>query len=81
MSRESHGNPRAKHINSDHAYPDGHSSTDYGCLQLNDYWHFGSNGWSTVGQAYDPAFNVRYALGIYRAQGWSAWYGAKGIYW
>lgn len=55
---------------------DGHNSRDHGCMQVNDYWHYGSKGWNNFNDIYDPVFNVKYALGIYQAAGntFKPWY-------
>jgi hypothetical protein len=55
-------------------------SIDYGCAQLNTI-HLGTNGWTTYQQAYNPEFNINYALRMFNRQGWRPWYGAQGIYW
>lgn len=56
---------------------DGHGSRDYGCFQINDYWHagfFANNDWR------DPYANARYAYQIYKGRGnWTAWYAVAGI--
>lgn len=58
---------------------DGHGSQDFGCFQINNYWHknfFASNDWR------DPVANARYAYSIYQGRGnWSAWYAVQGILW
>jgi len=58
---------------------DGVGSQDFGCFQINNYWHkafFASNDWR------DPVANARYAYTIYQGRGnWSAWYAVKGILW
>lgn len=58
---------------------DGVGSQDFGCFQINNYWHkgfFASNDWR------DPVANARYAYSIYQGRGnWSAWYAVKGILW
>jgi hypothetical protein len=45
------------------------TSYDYGCMQLNDKAHFGYDGWTQLDQAKDPAWNVQYAVRIYRRAG------------
>lgn len=56
-------------------------SSDNGCLQINDYWHFGHNGWTRFNDIYNPTFNAALAYKIYQGRGWRSWYAAKGIYW
>lgn len=73
MYRESGGRSMASHLNSNGTY-------DYGCMQLNSI-HLGTRGWYTASQAYDPEWNIQYALKIFRERGWRAWYGAEGLYW
>ncbi len=62
-------NPKAKSKkNADGSY-------DYGCMQVNDKAHFGSKGWTTLEQIFDPVFNARIGLAIYQERGnWSPWY-------
>lgn len=63
---------------------DAHSSQDFGCFQINDYWHpayFAEGDWS------DPVWAAQYALKIYEGRlardgvGWTAWYAVEGILW
>lgn len=58
---------------------DGHGSQDFGCFQINNYWHkgfFASNDWR------DPVANARYAYTIYQGRGnFTAWYAVQGILW
>lgn len=60
-------------------HPDGSTSRDFGCFQINDKSHagfFASNDWS------DPVANARYAHSIYEGRGdWTAWYAVAGILW
>jgi hypothetical protein len=28
-------------------------------LQINDYWHFSTKGWTNFNDIYDPTFNAR----------------------
>lgn len=64
--------------------PDAHSSKDWGCFQINDYWHpdyFSGGDWR------DPVWAAQYALKIYEGRkakdgiGWTAWYAVEGILW
>lgn len=59
--------------------PDEHRSQDFGCFQINNYWHkgfFANNDWR------DPVANARYAYTIYQGRGnWTAWYAVQGILW
>lgn len=59
--------------------PDEHRSQDFGCFQINNYWHkafFANNDWR------DPVANARYAYSIYQGRGnWTAWYAVQGILW
>lgn len=64
--------------------PDSHGSRDYGCFQINDYWHpayFAEGDWK------DPVWAAKYALKIYEGRqrtegnGWRAWYAVKGVLW
>lgn len=59
-------------------------SRDYGCFQVNSYWHasfFASKTWS------NPLDNAQYAYSIYEERkaldgiGWTAWYAVEGILW
>ena len=58
---------------------DAHGSQDFGCFQINNYWHkafFANNDWS------DPVANAKYAYSIYQGRGnWTAWYAVQGILW
>lgn len=58
---------------------DEHRSQDFGCFQINNYWHkqfFANNDWR------DPVANARYAYSIYQGRGnWTAWYAVQGILW
>lgn len=62
----------------------GDGSKDWGCFQINDYWHaayFAEGSWS------DPVWAAQYALKIYEGRqasegnGWRAWYAVQGILW
>lgn len=64
--------------------PNNDGSRDFGCFQINDYWHkpfFQNYDWS------DPKANAEYAYGIYEGRmhrtgnGWQAWYAVRGILW
>lgn len=59
--------------------PDSVGSQDFGCFQINNYWHkdfFANNDWR------DPVANARYAYQIYKGRGnWTAWYAVQGILW
>lgn len=64
--------------------PDEYQSRDYGCFQINDYWHpayFSGGDWQ------DPKWAAEYALQIYQGRqasegnGWRAWYAVEGILW
>lgn len=54
-------------------------SQDFGCFQINNYWHkdfFATADWR------DPVANAAYAYKIYQGRGnWTAWYAVKGILW
>lgn len=63
---------------------DAQGSQDFGCFQINNYWHpayFTGGDWS------DPLWAAQYALTIYEGRqaatgnGWSAWYAVQGILW
>ena len=58
---------------------DEHRSQDFGCFQINNYWHkgfFANNDWR------DPVANARYAYSIYQGRGnFTAWYAVQGILW
>lgn len=62
----------------------GDGSKDWGCFQINDYWHpayFAEGDWK------DPVWAAQYALKIYEGRqqsegnGWRAWYAVQGILW
>jgi hypothetical protein len=64
--------------------PDAQGSQDFGCFQINNYWHpdyFSGGDWT------DPVWAAKYALGIYQGRlardgvGWTAWYAVEGILW
>ncbi len=64
--------------------PDAQGSQDFGCFQINNYWHpayFTDGDWS------DPVWAAKYALTIYQGRlvkdgvGWTAWYAVEGILW
>ena len=64
--------------------PDSVGSRDYGCFQINDYWHpayFAEGDWK------DPVWAAKYALKIYEGRqrtdgnGWTAWYAVQGVLW
>lgn len=63
---------------------DGLGSRDYGCFQINDYWH---PSYFTDGDWQDPVWAAKYALHIYEGRqsttgnGWTAWYAVQGILW
>lgn len=63
---------------------DAQGSQDFGCFQINNYWHpayFTDGDWS------DPVWAAQYALKIYEGRqasegnGWRAWYAVQGILW
>ncbi|UNQ40931.1 hypothetical protein MPC38_06685 [Prescottella equi] len=63
---------------------DGHGSRDYGCFQINSYWHaqfFVESDWQ------DPVANAAYAYKIWQGRqaqtgnGWQAWYAVKNTLW
>lgn len=66
---------------------DGVGSRDYGCFQINDYWHkdfFATKDWR------DPVANAAYAYQIYLGRansakwnynGWTSWYAVQGELW
>jgi len=62
-------------------HADGKTSIDHGCLQINDYWHFGSKGWTHFPDIYDAEFNATIAYQIYKDWGnsWCAWTTAKSL--
>lgn len=65
----------ADRISGINRHADGTTSRDYGCMQINDYWHFGTKGWTNFNDIYNAEFNVQYALKIYQGWGntWCAW--------
>lgn len=64
--------------------PDAVGSRDYGCFQINNYWH---PKYFTDGDWRDPEWAAEYALRIYREReardgnGWRAWYAVQGVLW
>ena len=63
---------------------DAQGSQDFGCFQINNYWHpayFTGGDWS------DPLWAAQYALTIYEGRqaatgnGWRAWYAVQGVLW
>ena len=64
--------------------PDAQGSQDFGCFQINNYWH---PDYFTGGDWTDPVWAAQYALGIYQGRlardgiGWTAWYAVEGILW
>lgn len=64
--------------------PDSVRSRDYGCFQINDYWH---PAYFTDGDWKDPVWAAQYALRIYQdrqatnGNGWTAWYAVRGVLW
>lgn len=63
---------------------DGVNSQDFGCFQINNYWHaqfFRESDWR------DPVANAEYAYKIFQGRqqsegnGWRAWYAVRGILW
>lgn len=63
---------------------DAFGSQDFGCFQINDYWH---PAYFTDGDWQDPMWAAQYALRIYEGRkardgiGWTAWYAVQGILW
>lgn len=64
--------------------PDAQGSQDFGCFQINNYWH---PGYFSGGDWTDPVWAAQYALTIYQGRlardgvGWTAWYAVEGILW